>query len=138
MVSDNVFVSALCNGQPLKPTDSNVIIAEWTAEGTPINSKPEPIAPLHKHNSDDEAWYILEGSLGFQIGDEIMEASAGQAVIVPKGIPHTYWNPNVEPAKYLIIMTAKISSLIDTLHDPTQRDFKTMEEIFREHDSELL
>jgi hypothetical protein len=32
---------------------------------------------LHRHFSDDEAWYVLEGSLGFVRGDDRLEAPAG-------------------------------------------------------------
>ncbi|MBW5446530.1 cupin domain-containing protein [Cohnella sp. CFH 77786] len=113
-------------------------MAEWIAEGTPDGRMPERIAPLHKHNNDDEAWYVLEGTLGFQIGDKILEANASQAVVVPRGTPHTYWNPKPEQAKYLIIMTAKIHSLIEGIHHATQRDQETMKELFRKYDSELL
>ena len=38
------------------------VIAEWQDPGGP----PEPprfIVPLHTHYHDDEAWYVLEGSL---------------------------------------------------------------------------
>lgn len=46
----------------------------FTARGTAEGYAPELIAPLHKHHNDDEAWYVLEGTLGFQIGDTIVEA----------------------------------------------------------------
>ncbi len=50
-------------------------VAEWTDDG---DSSPErPIAPLHVHERDDEAWYVLEGALGFRRGDATLEAAAG-------------------------------------------------------------
>jgi len=137
-MSKSEFISGLMNGEPLKPGNSNFVIAEWMAEGTPIGDVPELIAPLHKHNNDDEAWYVLEGTLGFQIGEQQLVANAGQAVVVPRGVPHTYWNPKPEQAKYLIMMTAKIQSLIDGIHNATQRDHETMKALFYMYDSELL
>lgn len=133
-----MFISALTDGIPLKPAGSKLVIAEWTAPGTPLGSMPEWIAPLHLHRNDDEAWYVLEGTLGFRIGDEDIEAGAGQAVIVPGGTPHTYWNPKPETARYLIIMTANVSSLIDAIHGATKRDKAAMKELFSKFDSELF
>lgn len=49
------------------------VIAEWSDRG---ETRPDwPIAPLHVHYQDDEAWYVLEGRLGFRIGEETLEAA---------------------------------------------------------------
>ena len=60
------------------------VLVEWTAEvGT------HWIAPLHVHHADDEAWYVLEGELGFRLGDEEVVAAAGSAVVAPpRHAPH--------------------------------------------------
>ena len=65
-------------------------VEEWRDEGE--TSRERPIAPLHLHRGEDEAWYVLEGALGFKAGDEELHADAGRAVIVPAGTPHSYWN----------------------------------------------
>ena len=52
--------------------------------------KPGSEPPLHVHRTSDETFYILEGSVDFQIGDEIRSASAGDVVFAPRGIPHTF------------------------------------------------
>ncbi|CAM3094821.1 hypothetical protein PALU110988_00910 [Paenibacillus lupini] len=62
-------------------------MAEWTAEGCTAGAEPMKIAPLHIHHEDDEAWYILKGTLGFQIGEQVIEAKVGDAVIAPRPIP---------------------------------------------------
>ncbi|SEM51040.1 cupin domain-containing protein [Paenibacillus sp. OV219] len=132
------FISSLLNGQSFQPSGSKLVIADWKAEGTPEGSEPMPIAPLHRHLVDDEAWYVLEGRLAFQIDDEIIEASSGQAVIVPSGKAHTYWNPAPEEARYLLIMTATISTLIEEVHRTTDRSWDKMKALFSEYESELL
>ena len=53
------------------------VLAEWTDAGE--SSAERPIAPLHLHRSDDEAWYVLDGTLGLLRGDERLEAPAGSA-----------------------------------------------------------
>lgn len=131
-------VSSLIGGISLKPAGSKLVIAEWSAPGTPPGSAPEWIAPLHLHRHDDEAWYVLEGTLGFRIGDESVEAGANEAVIVPSGTPHTYWNPKPETARYLIMMTANVSDLIDAIHAAAQRDAKSMQRLFAKYESELI
>lgn len=62
-------------------------------------------SPLHVHDREDAVSYVLEGSLTFQVGDELVTASAGAAVIEPRGVPHTFWNPGPTPARALDIAT---------------------------------
>ena len=51
---------------------------------------------------------MLEGTLMFEIGSDVVEAKAGSAVLAPAGASHTYWNPSAEPARYVIVMTPRI------------------------------
>ncbi|WP_308636428.1 cupin domain-containing protein [Paenibacillus silvisoli] len=119
-------------------TGSGLVLAEWTADGCPPDTEPMRMAPLHRHLEDDEAWYVLEGTLAFQLGDEIIEADSGSAVLAPRGVKHTFWNPKQAPARYLIIMTKRISELIDAIHATEQRDSATMQALFARYGSELL
>jgi mannose-6-phosphate isomerase-like protein (cupin superfamily) len=108
------------------------VIADWTDPGT---HPGRPIAGLHLHRSDDEAWVLLEGRLGFRVGEEEREVAAGESLLVPRGVAHSYWNPASEPAHYLLVMTPRIHRLIEALHSGGRADWA---EIFEEHDSELL
>jgi mannose-6-phosphate isomerase-like protein (cupin superfamily) len=87
------------------------------------------------HHSDDEAWIVLAGQLGFRIGEGERALLSGESLLVPRGTPHSYWNPAPEPARYLLVMTPRIHALIEALHAGERDDFAA---IFREHDSELL
>jgi mannose-6-phosphate isomerase-like protein (cupin superfamily) len=112
---------------------AELVLVEWTAPPGPPGA-PRHIAPLHVHHADDEAWYVLEGALRFRLGDDELEASAGGAVLAPRGTPHTYWNPGTVPARYLLVLTPRLRRLIDALHsDPAD-----MDAVFRAHDSESL
>lgn len=108
------------------------VIADWADPGT---HPGRPIAGLHLHRSDDEAWVVLEGRLAFSVGVEEREVAAGDSLLVPHGTPHSYWNPVAEPARYLLVMTPRIHRLIEALHAGKRTDFA---KIFEEHDSELL
>jgi hypothetical protein len=125
-------------GNTLGSAGDCFVIAEWSAGGTPAGSEPQSQAPLHLHHSDDEAWYVLEGTLHIRRGDEVVEARVGSAVLVPRGTPHTYWNPAPEPARYLLIMTPRIHALIQAIHALPERGAATLRALFTQYDSELL
>jgi mannose-6-phosphate isomerase-like protein (cupin superfamily) len=105
------------------------VLVEWTAE-----VGPHWIAPLHVHHADDEAWYVLEGELGFRLGEEVMVAGAGSAVVAPRGTPHTYWNAGDADARYLLVMSPRIARLIEAIHAPGA----DIPALFAAHDSELM
>ena len=58
-------------------------------------------APLHRHANEDEYSYVLEGRVGAQLGDEVVEAGPGDLIIKPRGQWHAFWNPGDEPARLL-------------------------------------
>ena len=58
--------------------------------------------PLHIHNKEDEAWYVLDGKMTFYAGDDVAEASGGSFVFAPRGIPHTF-TVDVEPTRVLLL-----------------------------------
>ncbi len=131
------IVASLLAGRILGTTDNSFVIAEWRDAGAPPGP-PRWIAPLHMHNNDDEAWYVLEGKLCVKVGDDTVEASAGAAVLVPRGTPHTYWNPDPAPLRYLLVMTPTIHQLIEAIHATTDRSPDAMRALFRRFDSELF
>ena len=112
------------------------VVAEWADEGE--TSRDRPIAPLHLHRSEDEAWYVLEGRLGFQVGGDEIEADAGQSVIVPAGSAHAYWNATPGRTRYVIVMGPKTAALVEAIHAMDPFDPSRLPALFGEHDSELL
>ncbi|QSJ20513.1 quercetin 2,3-dioxygenase [Nostoc sp. UHCC 0702] len=56
-------------------------------------------SPPHIHHREDETFYILEGELLFQVGDQKIVLSAGSFVHAPKGIPHSFQNVGTTPAR---------------------------------------
>ena len=113
------------------------VIAEWRDAGGPPGP-PRLIAPLHVHHHDDEAWYVLEGILRLQSGKDEVEARAGSGVFVPRGTPHTYWNPGPAPVRYLLIMTEKIFRLISEIHTMPDRTPSALRAMFKKYGSEIL
>jgi quercetin dioxygenase-like cupin family protein len=60
--------------------------------------------PLH-HHAFDEAFYVLDGELTFQLGDELATAGPGTAVFAPGRSVHTLANPSGAEARYLLLCT---------------------------------
>jgi mannose-6-phosphate isomerase-like protein (cupin superfamily) len=125
------------SGQVMGATAGDFVIAEWRDAGGSTESR-RLIAPPHIHHRDDEAWYVLEGILRVQVGDKEVEARAGSGVFVPRGTPHTYWNPSTEPVRYLLVMTSNIYRLIQEIHAMSDRTPAALRAVFEKHDSELL
>jgi quercetin dioxygenase-like cupin family protein len=55
-----------------------------------VTEPPGMEAPLHVHHNEDEGFWILEGEVTLYVGDEVIEASAGDFAWGPRDIPHRY------------------------------------------------
>jgi mannose-6-phosphate isomerase-like protein (cupin superfamily) len=64
-----------------------------------------PGPAMHVHPDFDETFYVIEGKLGFRVGDQAYEAGPGTVAFVPRGTPHTFANPGQEPARSLVLAT---------------------------------
>ncbi|MBA2277750.1 MAG: cupin domain-containing protein [Chloroflexia bacterium] len=62
-------------------------------------------SPIHTHTREDEYSYILEGRVGLLIGDDEFEATPGELVFKPRGVPHAFWNATDQPARLLEIIS---------------------------------
>jgi mannose-6-phosphate isomerase-like protein (cupin superfamily) len=113
--------------------ESGFVLVEWTDEGG--TSRERPIAPPHVHHADDECWYVLDGKLAFLVDSEEIVAGPGDAVFVPAGVPHAYWNAEDGPTRYLLVIPRRIADLLHELHDGEAKDFAA---VFRKYESELL
>lgn len=129
--ADPLLGKLLTGGEP------GFVVAEWQDPGGGFDP-PRWIAPLHLHRNDDEAWYVLEGTLRVRVGDEDVELRPGCGVMVPRGTPHAYWNPGKDRTRYLLIMTSRIRQLIQAIHSTKERTPAIMKALFEEYDSELL
>jgi quercetin dioxygenase-like cupin family protein len=55
-----------------------------------VTAPPGLEAPLHVHHREDEAFWILEGQVTLEVGEDSIEASAGDYAFGPRDIPHRY------------------------------------------------
>jgi mannose-6-phosphate isomerase-like protein (cupin superfamily) len=56
-----------------------------------IDAPPGSGPKLHKHPYE-EVFVVQEGAVTFTAGEDVIEASAGQVVVVPAGVPHKFVN----------------------------------------------
>lgn len=63
--------------------------------------------PLHVHREQDDTFFVLEGVLAVQIGEELVELRPGDFASVPPGVPHTFDNIRKDqpPPKVCNLMT---------------------------------
>jgi quercetin dioxygenase-like cupin family protein len=60
--------------------------------------------PPHFHRYEDESFYVLEGVIDFQAGDKKFTTGAGEFIVLPKTVPHSF-NLVSETAKALLLIT---------------------------------
>ena len=106
-------------------------------------------APLHVHHREDEAFWILEGDVVFEVGGAKIEAGPGSFVFGPRDIPHRY-TVKRGPARMLFLFTpGGFEDCIRATSVPAieQRmprdgegmpDFETLPEIVKRYGAELL
>jgi quercetin dioxygenase-like cupin family protein len=52
--------------------------------------RPGGEPPLHVHAREDETFYVLDGEITFQRGNERIDARPGDAVFMPRGVQHGF------------------------------------------------
>ena len=76
---------------PLSGTASRVFDDMATVSFFLIDLGPGDGPPLHVHPYE-EIFIVQQGTAAFSVGDESVEVSAGQIVIGPAHVPHTFVN----------------------------------------------
>ena len=62
-------------------------------------------APLHRHHREDEYSYVISGTLGALLGDDVVTAGPGSWVFKPRGQWHTFWNAGDTPAEIIEVIS---------------------------------
>lgn len=58
--------------------------------------------PLHLHLNQEEWFYVMEGEVALQVGEQRVKLHAGESVLAPRRIPHTFSSVGPSPARMLI------------------------------------
>jgi quercetin dioxygenase-like cupin family protein len=59
---------------------------------------------LHTHDFD-EAFYVIDGEVVFQLEDDLITVRAGDLAFAKRNVPHTFANHSDRPAHMVIICT---------------------------------
>ena len=72
--------------------------------GVALVTQPPGVAtPLHRHDREAEAFYLLEGRMDYRAGDDDFELYGGCFMYLPAGIPHAFRVRGDQPARFLAI-----------------------------------
>jgi quercetin dioxygenase-like cupin family protein len=70
-----------------------------------IRVSPKNGPPPHIHSREDESFFVLEGEVEFQVGDEKITARSGTFIQGPRGIAHSFKNNTQRPARMLVFVS---------------------------------
>ena len=62
-------------------------------------------APMHRRHREDEFTFVLEGSIGALLGDDVVTGKPGDLIFKPREQWHTFWNAGDTPARILEIIS---------------------------------
>lgn len=83
-------------------------------QSIPQNGGPPP----HVHERSDEVFYILDGEIRLQIGDQLLEGHAGQLVRIPRGTAHGFAIKSASARFLNLYVPAMLDTMIEMLSTP--------------------
>ena len=112
-----------------------------------ITAPPRLEAPLHVHYTEDEGFYVLEGSVTIVVGDETVELASGQHAFGPRNVPHKF-TVGPDGARMIWVLTpggfenlieeASVPADAPTVPPPSVVPPENIAEILRRHGNEVL
>ena len=113
-------------------TDDRFYVANEILEPRTLGS------PLHYHHVEDEYIYVVEGTCGAMVGDEVIEAEAGTWVFKPRQEWHAYWNPGDTLCHIIWLVTpGGIEEYIREFHEFLGSDDEQLERLGEKYKLEM-
>jgi quercetin dioxygenase-like cupin family protein len=114
----------LQSGEGLPNSGSDVKASGASTGGvlTLIESRTTGGAPLHVHTREDEYFYVVEGTITVQVGDDHYEAGPRSFVFLPRGIPHAWDVVGSEATLLLMTIPAGLDTFLDEYHAAATRE----------------
>lgn len=95
LISPTFTWSEKCLGWWLKKEGPFTVISEQMPPGTSETK--------HMHESTEQFFYILEGSLFMEYADQCIELQAHQGITILPLVPHRVLNKSNQDARFLVI-----------------------------------
>jgi mannose-6-phosphate isomerase-like protein (cupin superfamily) len=72
--------------------------------------------PAHRHVNCSEAFFVLAGTITFQLDGASLEGRAGDFLMVPRGAAHTFGNRGESSARLLVLHAPAMDAYFEELH----------------------
>lgn len=84
-----------------------------------VTQPPGVATPLHRHQQEAEAFYLIAGRMSYQAGEELFELYDGCFIYLPRNVPHAFRIRGDSPATLLALtLPAGLLSLYDEVGIP--------------------
>ena len=93
----NLLNMQICTKIGSADTDGAYTLIEYTAPPHFHGTAP------HCHQYTTEWLYIVDGMLVITRGEETTTATRGTSLLIPPGVPHTFWNPTAAAVTFLAL-----------------------------------
>ena len=85
-----------------------------------VTDPPGVQAPLHVHHREDEAFWVLEGDVTFEVGGMTIQAGAGDFVFGPRDVPHRYTVGDAGSRMLFMLTPRRFEALVRATSDPAR------------------
>jgi quercetin dioxygenase-like cupin family protein len=103
-----------------------------------LSAPPGSMPPLHVHDQTDEGFYVLEGELTLYTPGEQLTLHAGDYVLTPHGVPHTF-RVGEHAARWLTVsLPAGHERFVEAVSALSEPHPKRLLRIAAEHGIEIL
>jgi quercetin dioxygenase-like cupin family protein len=80
--------------------------------------------PPHIHHREQESFYIVDGRCTFYVGDQVIHATAGDFVTVPRDVAHCFRNETEDLLRMVVTLVPSgmehfFEEVLDPVDDPT-------------------
>jgi len=103
-----LHVSTATKKEQLWFGDSLVTVHAAHAQGISMMESLTPYGyspPLHIHHAEDELFHVLDGELALHVGDSDLRLAAGETIVAPRGVAHTFRVDSPDGARVLLVTT---------------------------------
>lgn len=96
--------------------------------------------PPHRHQGNEEAYFVLDGVVHFDVAGESFDGGPGTFVLVRAGEAHTFGNTGTGPARLLVLHAPALDAYFEDLErlwaGPEPPDREAERALMRRHGME--